>query len=202
MGNSICGQAPSHVWKLLADQFNKRTELIYDPVIMKKLVEIELEYFDGCCTFYNEAKKIGSKISAQHLVKNIMDKQREFFALYFNYTGDENFNISGINEEDDKKEEEQEQDSYPEDLQMVKLECDICLLNNMYGRKQSNYAQSLINRAAEEMEKNRDTNLIEFIHDLYKNESNGLAERFRMETVAEVQPCEEALSTWVNWSIL
>lgn len=204
MGNSVCGQSPSQVWLLASSQLNGKSSVPYDPVIMKKMGQMELEFFNSFCQILFDFRTSTVNDFQEKCTNNLNTYYIPFLNEMYKYTGDENFNTNvkdeAANESNESDAEEDNMEGKPEELRII--ENDIRLLDNVYGKKQCEYALTLINRTNEELEKNPETDAMKFMYDLYHSESDNLTKRLRMETIEEVNPVGGALNTWYNWSIL
>ena len=211
MGNSIHGQYPSMVFtviktNILNTDIHSKEEYMgfkfdkYNFLIgMQKLAEIETVFFDSYINYLQGKKNnissseylpqlkqfIDATIQLTHEAYNLellTDKETEMDGKDINeHTIDENF-----------------EQNYP-GMWYRKMAVDTLLLDLTYGKLQLELAKKLL--AEHVIQTN--TGVIDTIKSRWDNYTTEKSSRALQEQAAQlVQPCQEALNNWFNWSII
>ena len=203
MGNSVRGQMPSHTWEILAEQFNKKSDIEYNYESMMNIAKLEMDVFNAMAETQHYKKKL-QMVSAMDMNDkfHILDKTLKLYGSLYDYLKKDEFLVDSekLNEANQVTNVEGSEVKYDP---MNDINCDIMLLDIVYGRKQCEYAQSLMIRSNEIMKKSpNEASAADVIYEIYKSETNGLVDRLRAETITEVKPSQSAYNTWHNWSVI
>lgn len=190
MGNSASGQAPSEVLKVIFTFTKGETPPEkFDLNKLKKACDLELKMFASYMTIIqirlNQVKLDIETINA------FVDTCKEVNDILFELTGNSKFNHDADKYADMKTQFRNVPTEDSDGPEMALINSQIMMLDIVFGRKQTEYAETLLNRG----------DSVDSIREIYANETNGLARRLQAETVQEVEPCQGALTMWHSWSI-
>ena len=186
----------SSTLNLIIEQFVGNTCFEYNSDVIKTIAKLELIYADSIIDAYM-TRKLSPSVPLFYLLKhfNVFEKSTNLFSFLYEYTKDAKYKpIETLSTP--LIEQVVSYDSY--NFDRIACECEVALMNIIYGVKQCEYVIELINRVSSAGSNANPADLIKYMSDIFDSEFKNLNQRFLLEAIRDINPQRCALNTWLS----